>query len=209
MKKLMDKFKKYFIVNKKIFFFLSILLIIGIISGTIFSIVITDTDSKSVTDYLANYLDSIKNNSINLFDSFFSSSLSSIMISIIIFLLGLSVIGIPIIFIIFFYKSFIFGFTIGSILINYKVKGILLSIIYMLPHHVINILVLIVFIIYAYIISLSLVKAFFKREEINFKAITYKYLIMFIIVIGINILLSLYGSIIVPKLIKLILPILN
>lgn len=209
MKKLMDKFKKYFIVNKKIFFFLSILLIIGIISGTIFSIVITDTDSKLVTDYLANYLDSIKNNSINLFDSFFSSSLSSIMISIIIFLLGLSVIGIPIIFIIFFYKSFIFGFTIGSILINYKVKGILLSIIYMLPHHVINILVLIVFIIYAYIISLSLVKAFFKREEINFKAITYKYLIMFIIVIGINILLSLYGSIIVPKLIKLILPILN
>lgn len=209
MKRILDKLKNYFVVNKNLFLFLSILLIIGIIAGSVFSITINKTDSELVTNYLKNYLNSIKSNEINLLDSFISTSVSDIGLVLFIWLLGFSVIGIPIIFILFFYKSFVFGFTIGSILINYKAKGILLSIIYMIPHHAIKLLIIMMLIIYAYIISVKIIKAILKRTEISFKSVTYKYLKLLGIVIAITTILSLYSSFIVPKLIKLIIPILN
>lgn len=206
MKKILDKLKAYFKVNKKMFLFLSILLIIGIAAGSIFSITINDSDTELVSNYLKNYISSISNNEINLLDSFVSTSISDLLIIIIIWLLGFSVIGIPIIFIIFFYKSFIFGFTIGSILINYKIKGIILSIIYMIPHHILNLILLMTFIIYAYIISSKILKAILKRDKIDFGPITHTYAVALGITSIISLILTTYGSFVVPNIIKLCLP---
>lgn len=209
MKRILDKLKNYFFVNKNLFLFLSTLLIIGIVAGSVFSITINKADSELVTNYLKNYLNSIKANEINLLDSFISTSISDIGLVLFLWLLGFSVIGIPIIFMLFFYKCFVFGFTIGSILINYKAKGILLSVIYMIPHHVIKLIIIMMLIIYAYIISTKIIKAILKRTEISFRSITYTYLTLLAIVVSITTVLSLYSSFLVPKLIKLIIPILN
>lgn len=203
MKKILDKFKAYFKIKKKLFLFLSILLVIGIVAGSIFSITLNDTDTELVNSYLENYINSISNNEINLLDSFVSTSISDLLIIIIIWLLGFSVIGIPIIFIILFYKSFIFGFTIGSILINYKIKGIILSIIYMIPHHIINLLLLMTLITYAYIISSKILKAILKRDKIDFATITHTYAIALGITSITSLILASYGSFAVPNIIKL------
>ena len=209
MKKILDKVKAYFKVNKRLFLFLSILLIIGIIAGSIFSVILNEEDSRLVKEYLINYLDSISKDEINLTSSFTSSLLSQLLITIIIWLLGFSIIGIPIIFILFFYKSFIFGFTIGSILINFKTKGILLSIIYMIPHHIIKLIIMMVLIIYAYQISLKLLKAILRKSEINFKNITSIYFYVLLINIGSDLILNAYSSYVVSKMIKLILPMIS
>lgn len=209
MKKILDKFKNYFVVNKKLFLFLSILFVIGLIAGSVFSLTINETDSSLVTNYLKNYLNSITNNEINLLDSFISTISSDILLIVAVWLLGFSVIGIPIILILFFYKSFVFGFTIGSILINYKVKGILLSIIYMIPHHIIKILLLMILVIYAYSISIKILNAILKKKEISFSRVTTTYLILLGIILSISLFLSLYSSFVVPKLIKLLIPILK
>lgn len=209
MKKILDKLKDYFKVNKKLFLFLSILLVIGVISGSIFSITISKSDSEVVNTYLKNYISSIGNNEINLLDSFLSNSISNLLIIIIIWLMGLSVIGIPIVFIIFFYKSFIFGFTVGSILINYKVKGILLSIIYMFPHQIINLIVLMTLVIYSYIVSSKLLKALLKKDKIDFSSITHTYSLILGITILITLIFTAYASFIVSKLIKIIIPLLS
>lgn len=209
MKKILDKLRKYFKVNKKLFIFLSILFIIGIIAGSIFSVTISSNDSRLVNDYLKNYLNSINNNKIDFLSSFISTSISDSLIIIIIWLLGLSVIGIPIVIILFFYRCFIFGFTIGSILINYKLKGILLSIIYMLPHHIIGIIVLMVLVINSYIISSKIFKALLSKSNIDFRFITHNYILVLLITFIINIILSSYSSFIVPKLIKICLPLFN
>lgn len=208
MKKLMDKFKEYFKVNKRLFLFLSILLIIGITAGSIFSVILKEEDLRLVTEYLTNYLNSIDKMEINTTTSFVSSFLSQLTIIVIIWILGFSIIGIPVIFLMFFYKCFVFGFTIGSIIINYKAKGILLSFIYMIPHHIIKLILMMILIIYAYQLSIKLLKAVLKKGEITFKNITSNYLIVFIITVSFELLLSLYGSYIVPKLIKLIIPML-
>ena len=204
----MDKFKEYFKVNKRLFLFLSILLIIGITAGSIFSVILKEEDLRLVTEYLTNYLNSIDKMEINTTTSFVSSFLSQLIIIVIIWILGFSIIGIPVIFLMFFYKCFVFGFTIGSIILNYKAKGILLSFIYMIPHHIIKLILMMILIIYAYQLSIKLLKAVLKKGEITFKNITSNYLIVFIITVSFELLLSLYGSYIVPKLIKLIIPML-
>jgi stage II sporulation protein M len=121
----------------------------------------------------------------------------------------MSVIGLPVIIFLFFYKSFVIGFAISSILMKYKVKGLLLSIIYIFPHHIINILLLMILISYAFLISIGIINAVVKRKEISFKDITYKYLVILGFISFILIFLSLYEAFIVPKLIKLIIPLLT
>lgn len=206
MKK-MDKLTHKIKSNKKIIIFLLTLIIIGIISGTIFSLVISSSDKSLVLEQLNSFLEAIKNNSLNQVDAFKNSILDNFSIAIIIWLLGISIIGLPIIILLFFSKSFIIGFTIGNIILNYKTKGILLSLIYIFPHHITNIILYTILIIYALALSIKLIYSIFKRKIIDFKPIINKYLfILLICIIGFS-LTSLYESFIMPKLIGLILPI--
>ena len=202
--KLLDKLKKYLKNNKKSLTFLMIIFLIGIISGSIFSVTLKESDNLLVKNYLDNFLVSIFDNNLIYFDSFISTLISNIIILICIWLFGISIIGLPIILIIFFYKSFILGFTLGSILLNYKVKGILLSVIYIFPHLIIDIFMLITFCIIAINISKKILSALLKKSEVSFKTISSNYLISLLICIGITLITSLYSSYLVPNIIKLI-----
>ena len=194
---------RYVQENKKLFMFLVILVLIAITAGSIFSVTLTNNDSELVKNYLGNYLSSINNKEIIMLDSFISSLTSNSLLVLFIFILGLSFIGIPIILIVFFYKSFIFGFTLGSILINYKVKGIILSIIYMFPHQLLDIFILILFTIISFKTSKKILKAIIKKEALNYSFIT-KYLKITLIVMLSYIFISLYSSFIVPTILKYI-----
>ena len=194
---------RYVQENKKLFMFLVILVLIAITAGSIFSVTLTNNDSELVKNYLGNYLSSINNKEVIMLDSFISSLTSNSLLVLFIFILGLSFIGIPIILIVFFYKSFIFGFTLGSILINYKVKGIILSIIYMFPHQLLDIFILILFTIISFKTSKKILKAIIKKEALNYSFIT-KYLKITLIVMLSYIFISLYSSFIVPTILKYI-----
>lgn len=209
MKQKWDKFRKYLAINKRLFVFLTILFVIALIAGSVFSIVLNDNDSALVTDYLNDYINSIDQNTIVFKETLFNSLTSNILLNIVIWILGISIIGIPIILFLFFYKCFIIGFSISSILLRYKIKGILLSIIYIFPHHIVNIILLIILINYAYFISISIINAVVKKREMNFGLITSKYLKVLCIICIIMALTSLYESFIVPKLIKLIIPLIS
>lgn len=209
MKKKLDKLKEYLKMNKKIFIFLLVLFIVALVAGSIFSVTLNDSDTALVNTYLENYINSINDNTIIFKDTFINSISSNLIITIIIWLLGISVIGLPIIIFLFFYKCFVIGFAISSILMKYKVKGLLLSIFYIFPHHIINILLTMILISYAFIISIKIIGAVIKRKEMSFKDITYKYLVILGLTCFVLIISSLYEAFIVPKLIKLIMPLLS
>lgn len=209
MKQKWDKFKKYLAINKKLFVFLTILFVIALISGSVFSIVLNEKDNALVTDYLNNYINSIDQNTIVFKETLFNSLTSNILLNIVIWILGISIIGVPIILFLFFYKCFIIGFSISSILLRYKLKGILMSIIYIFPHHILNIILLIILINYAYFISVSIINAIVKKKELNFSSVTSKYLSILGVICILMVFTSLYESFITPKLIKLIIPLIS
>lgn len=200
MKKKINILKEYFKVNKKMFLFFEILLLIGVLSGSIFSLTLNETDAVLVSEYLNNFIESISNNSYK--DALLNAVLSNSLILTIIFLLGFSVIGIPFVILIFFYKAFIIGFSFASIILNFKSKGILLSFFYIFPHHALNLLVLMVLIIYSVLISLNLIRAIISKTNINTNNI--KYLKLYLLSMSISFLSSLYESILMPKIIYFI-----
>jgi stage II sporulation protein M len=200
MKKKINILKEYFKVNKKMFLFFEILLLIGVLSGSIFSLTLNETDAVLVSEYLNNFIESISNNSYK--DALLNAVLSNSLILTIIFLLGFSVIGIPFVILIFFYKAFIIGFSFASIILNFKSKGILLSFFYIFPHHALNLLVLMVLIIYSVLISLNLIRAIISKTNINTNNI--KYFKLYLLSMAISFLSSLYESILMPKIIYFI-----
>lgn len=204
MKQKMQHFKQYFIVSKKMYLFLFILFIIAIIAGSVFSITLNEVDNDLVTTYLNNYLNLVKEKNIVFKESFFNFILSNSITNLIIWLLGFSVIGIPIIIFLFFYKCFIIGFAISSIILRYKAKGILLGLLYVFPHHIISILLLMILSIYALSVSINIIKAILKRKEISFKEITNRYIVILLITFISTLLLGIYESYILPKILFMI-----
>ena len=125
---------------------------------------------------------------------------------ILIWLLGISVIGLPIIIIMFFTKCFILGFSVGAILTTFKLKGILVSLVYVFPGQVISLLFLLLLMMYSMSFTFKMIYAILKKKSIDFKLIMNKYFKILLIVLGVIILMSLCDTYLMPRLIKLLIP---
>ena len=200
----MDKLKIK--INKKIFVFLFVLMLIGIIAGSIFITILNSSDKELVINHLNEFIDNINNNKLDYFFALKNNLITNISYVILIWLLGISVIGLPIIIIMFFTKCFILGFSVGAILTTFKIKGILVGLIYVFPGQVINLLFLLFLMMYSMSFTFKMIYAILKKKSLDFKLIMNKYLKILLIVLGIVILMSLYDTYLMPKLIKLIIP---
>ena len=197
MRRLIFLLKNYYRVNKKYFVFITIIFFIAIMSGSIFTLTLNDTDTNIVSEFFSNYLENI--NKINYISSFVNSLISNIFVVMIIWLLSYSIIGLPIIILIFFYKSFIIGFSISGIIINYKIKGLLMAFLYIFPHQILFILALLYLLVFSVIMSINLFYAVFKHENIRFSS-NNNLIIIFASII--TLLCYIYDSFILPLIMK-------
>lgn len=184
----MDKLKTIIKNNRRSIIFLFILIAIALITGSIFSLMLNDNDKKIVSDAITNFFSNI--NSLNYIDTLKSAIVENGLFIFFIWILGFSIIGIPIILFSFFLKIFALGFSICNIITIYKTKGILLALFYIFPHHVINIVNYSLLTIVSLKVSISLLYAVFKRRKLDFKPIMNKYLI----ILGISIILALIAT---------------
>lgn len=142
-------------------------------------------------------------NNINYNKAFIKSFSTNILSLIFIWILGISIIGIPLIILILVLKSFSLGFSIGSILYIYKLKGIFIAIIYIVPL-LINLFSIIYLSYYGIIFSKNLNSLLFTKKDISFKNIMKKYtriLLTSLIIITISSIIEIY---IVPSILKLL-----
>ncbi|MEI3499497.1 MAG: stage II sporulation protein M [Bacilli bacterium] len=202
MKKQMDKLKNKTISNKKIIVFLVGLFLIGLIAGSIFITIISKSDQALVKEYIKEFVNKADKNKLNYLEALKNASLSNGLFIVIVWLLGFSIIGIPIVIFMYFSKAFILGFSLSSFILQYKFKGLLLALIYFFPHHVVNILAYTLIMIYSLKISFILINSIIKKKTISFKAIMNRYLIVFAVSIGMVIVASLYECFVVPFLIR-------
>lgn len=109
-----------------------------------------------------------------------------------IWILGISIIGLPLVIGIFIFKSFITGFSISSIIYTYKLNGVLKTIFHIFPHQIVFLILLLLITFYASSFCIKLFNYLFLKKMINFKEVMHKYLkILLICVIG-SIVSSLY-----------------
>lgn len=199
MKKLINKLIN---VDKKVLIFLIIICIIGIITGSFFMTVLNTNDKDIILTSLDEFI------KINCRSSFTNNIIIILGYAIIIWLLGISVIGLPIVIILLFIKSFLLSFTISSFIMKYKFKGIIYGIIYNIPNQVINLIVYIYLGVYSIKLSSFIMNAIIHKRSLDFKNITNRYLLVFGVSIIVLSLTTLYETYIMPMLLQKIISIL-
>lgn len=204
MKKYMNMLKKKLYFNKNLFIFLFVLVIVGLFSGALFSIIISDCDKKMVTDYLNDFLFSLSKEKISFETSFLYNLIFTLGFALVIWIFGISIIGIFLVLPFLFLKSFILGFSVGSILVNFKFKGVILSLIYVVPHNVINLLIFILICAYSIMISYRLFNCMKKRKNFDFKLFMSKYSFVLLFSLIILFITSFYETFILPFVLKFI-----
>ena len=209
MKKYMDKLKSNIRINKNLFVFLVVIIAVGVAAGSIFVTLLSDSDKVMVSDYLNNFLNNLKTNNLNYNGTLINTIIFTLGAALLIWLLGISVIGFLLILLFLFIKAFSLGFSIGSIIINFNFKGVLIAGAYIVPHHIINMMIYLLISSYALVLSYRLINSFTKKQTFEFKSVFNRYLFILgfsLIILLISVLYEVYGA---PKLISFIISILN
>ena len=163
--------------NKYKYIFLSIIVLIGFITGFIFSNILSYSDHQAISEVLKKYFLGIKNNlDINYLGNFLNTFSINYLYMILIWVFGISIIGIILNPFILYFKSFIIGFSCGIIISVYSYLGILGSILYIFPHLLINLIIYILLSFYGMKLSILLFKSLFLKKQFNFPDFMKKYL---------------------------------
>lgn len=205
MKKIINYLNETVKKEKNILIFNTIIFLVGVVLGSLFINFITNDDKKLLIEQVSTFFSNIKKLTSDIFgfESFLSILFNNLLVLSIIFVLGISMIGIPIVIFILFFKGFMLGTTISTIILKYSIKGIVGAILYIFPVCILTICVYLFMCFYAIYVSKKFLRAFLKKDSLNFKQFLGKYLLSFIVSITLILLLSLLDAYLTPLLLKL------
>ncbi|MDD6756750.1 MAG: stage II sporulation protein M [bacterium] len=198
MKKLILEIKQ-----NKLLLLLTILAIVFTIIGIFFPAILTEANKELIKNNIIEFINKIDNKEINYLSALFYSSWNNILVTFILWILGISLIGIPFIIIIYIFKCFLTGFSFTSILITYGVKGSITAMIYSIPN-TLNSFGSLLLSYYALSFSITIYKCIFKRENKNWSTITKQYIKLGIFFLLYTIIISVIESYIIPNILRLL-----
>lgn len=187
--------------DKSIYVSLIIALLISFIFGMFFITILSSTDKVTLKEYITNFFDSIKQGKIiSLYKTLINNNLGILITAI----LAFSVVLFPLVIVIIFYKGFTLAFTITSLIYTFKIKGIILAIVYVFPSLIFNLVFYFIMCYYSFKLSLILFNKVINKDTANINKFLKKYLVIILICIVFVSLFSLYDTYLLPSLIKLV-----
>lgn len=201
MKKKLNVFLNKIAPNKNLNLFIFLVIIIGVIFGTLFFLKLGLDDKKMVTDSIVLWKQDI--NSINFGQVFINSFFSNFLYLFLIYIFGISLIGIIVNIFLVFFKGFVVGFNISTFVSLYGFKGILFSFEYVLFSQILLIISIFLLGMYSLIFSFEVISSLIKKKAFDFKLFFRKYNVIFLISLGLVFISSLFESFLFPILLKL------
>lgn len=160
-----------------------LLLVIGLLYPSIIN-------KASITTKLTNYIDNLINSKYTIDSLIKTNILNNISETVLLSLNTILVISFPISIIIFLLKPFTLGVSISSIIYIYKLKGILYTLIIIIPS-LLNLLL--INILFYYSISYILIRIKYKNKRSR-KRLLIEYIKVLVIILVLNIILSFIDS---------------
>lgn len=188
--------------NKKINFFVVTILLLGIMSGAIFLMMSSNADKSSVVAQIESFFSNISKGSIDNGLALRNSLIINYLFVGVIWVLGLSMIGILVNIFLTYIKGFLVGFSIASIFFTYKTKGIVAVLFYTFPTQIFNLFVVGTLCIYSIMFSSNLLKVIISKKGycgIMLK----KYLVIFMFCVILSFFSSILEVYVFPNLLKL------
>ena len=161
--------------QRKLYLFFIGIIILSFLFGLLFLAFLGPVSKDLVKTSLDQFFISINTNDLNYLSGFLNSIKSTVGVNLLIWTLGISIIGIPFIIFINLFKSFTLGFTLSSIIYFYGFKGAIIAIIYLLPSLIIFLICLLTSLM-ALSFSRHLFNMIFRKKEIVFRNISRRYM---------------------------------
>jgi stage II sporulation protein M len=155
----------YFREHSSIFLFIVVLFLMGVIFGAIVVNSMSITQKEDLFYYLSQFFGQVSdgkvtgNNDLFLQSFFHNSKFIGLM-----WVLGISIIGLPVILILLFLKGMVVGFTVGFLVSQMGWKGFMLSVVSILPQNLIIIPVFIMMAAFSVIFSMRMIKKQFMKK---------------------------------------------
>ena len=167
-------------ISKKMYVFMLIILIIGIITGIVFVIMLDEATKEILFLNINEFLQNFSNTNIN-------SGLMHLVILSSLLILSIFLVGGPLLIFYMFYNGFSIGFVVSSITYIFGIKGMLYGSIYILISRLVYIIVLIIFNVNLFkIIKCNIDSLVYKKSNKESLSVFYKRSIVFIGIILIN-----------------------
>lgn len=155
----------YFKEHSSIFLFVVVLFLMGVIFGAIVVNSMSFTQKENLFYYLSQFFGQVTDGkSAENNELFMQSLLHNSKFIGLIWVLGISIIGLPIILILLFVKGMVVGFTVGFLVNQMGWKGFVLAIASILPQNLIIIPVFIIMAAISVIFSLRMIKKQFMKK---------------------------------------------
>lgn len=151
----------YVKANIVAYFFMTLIFVIGVVVGALAVRTLPDEQKTELISYLHIFFTGLTQGAEN--GTYFGSMLSSAMFNnaktiILMWILGFTIVGIPFVLFILFTRGFIIGFTVGFLVNEYVMRGLLFAFASVLPHNFIAIPAVLVMGVSATKFSLMLVR---------------------------------------------------
>lgn len=112
--KLLEVIKEHIVNNKKEYILVTLLFIIGIFLGVLFINNINETQKVEITNYFSTFIEKMKNlNNLDYVGLLKTSLGQNILLALVLWFFGTTVIGIPVVFGVVLYRGFCLGYTIA------------------------------------------------------------------------------------------------
>lgn len=154
------------LIDKRIVYVNAALLVLGIVAGILFLVFTSKIDKIIVKNEISDFFDLISNGSAN-FSNLFSSFRHNILYVFIITVASIIYLFSPLILFINFYRGVLLGFLVSSVIMTFKLKGILYGILIVFPHHLLMAVFLIFYSSLMLHFSFKLFRGTYKNESIN------------------------------------------
>jgi stage II sporulation protein M len=202
-----DRITSHIREYSSIYLFVSILLLMGVIFGAIIVNSIHLNQKKDLLEYLNKFFGQVSQGGVgeplNIFKQSYFSHLKYIAL---IWLLGISVIGLPVILILLFTKGIVVGFTVGFLVDQLGWQGFMLSFVSVLPQNLVVIPLYIIVSTIAVNCSMKLIRQHFvNRKSTSFLPFLARYTVVFFMVGAGLICASLFEAFASPYLMKSVL----
>ena len=203
MNEKLNRVKDIVLPNKRVNYFIFSVVIIGIITGSIFFTFISNIDKTEVINLINNFLTTIKDSTFDSGLALKNSLITNLILVVFIWIFGMSIIGLLFNVFIIYIKAFLLGFSVASLIGSLGIKGIVMAFIYVFPSQIINIIAIMILGIYSVIFSIHLIKLIMQKKNSN-NNIFKKYFVIFIFAIISSVISALSDAYLLPNLVKLV-----
>ncbi len=143
-----------------LYVFVAVLFLMGVVFGALMVNALTLEQQQDLSRYLGNFFVSVNEGGANFHPvTFWESAMLHLKWLGLIWILGLSVIGLPGILILDFFKGVLIGFTVGCLVGQFSWKGLLFALVSVAPHNLLVIPVLLISSVAAIGFSLNIIRS--------------------------------------------------